>query len=191
MKKKIIALCLIGTFATSLCACGEKKDDNTTEKVTETTTETVTEDTEEGTTEQAIDDTTSEDEQKPSSDETIAKQYLAVFDASQQTDADAMVDELLAKVSVEYALDKISVEEGYLVGFDEEIHGFKKGVMFSPIIGTIPFVGYVFETDDAKALLSLLNEKANPAWNICTQADETVSSSREQLVFFLMCPYGD
>ena len=81
----------------------------------------------------------------------------------------------------------MEVSEGYLNGFDEDITGFQKGVMFSPVIGTIPFVGYVFETDDADALLSLLKEKANPAWNICTEADETVSTSKEKLVFFLMC----
>lgn len=118
---------------------------------------------------------------------TVGKQYLNAFMNSEQTEADQMVDELLNQVEVPYSLEKMEVSEGYLNGFDEEITGFQKGIMFSPVIGTIPFVGYVFETDNADALLSLLKEKANPAWNICTEADETVSTSREQLVFFLMC----
>lgn len=118
---------------------------------------------------------------------TVGKQYLNAFMNSEQTEADPMVDELLNQVEVPYSLAKMEVSEGYLNGFDEEITGFQKGVMFSPMIGTIPFVGYVFETDDTDALLSLLKEKANPAWNVCTEADETVSTSKEQLVFFLMC----
>ena len=122
---------------------------------------------------------------------TVGQQYLNVFTGSSQTEADAMTDELLEQVSVPYTLDQAEVEEGYLSGFDEEITGFQKGIMFAPMISTIPFVGYVFETEDPETLLSLLQEKANPAWNICTQADETVSASRGHLVFFLMCSNGN
>lgn len=78
--------------------------------------------------------------------------------------------------------------EGYLAGFDNEISGFSKAVMFTPMIGSIPFVGYVFETDDTDKLLSTLKENANPAWNICVEADETVYSVKDGLVLFLMCP---
>ena len=56
------------------------------------------------------------------------------------------------------------------------------------MIGSIPFVGYVFETDDTDKLLSTLKENANPAWNICVEADETVYSVKDGLVLFLMCP---
>lgn len=122
---------------------------------------------------------------------TIGTKFAKEFLESDITDADAMVDELLKQVKTPYDLAKMDVEEGYLAGFDEEIKGFTKGVMFSPVIGTIPFVGYVFETEDPDALLALLSDKANPAWNICTEADETVSETRGNFVFFIMCKNED
>jgi hypothetical protein len=63
-----------------------------------------------------------------------------------------------------------------------------------PMIGTIPFVGYVFELDSADSVPSFietLEANANPAWNICTEADETVIDSVDNLVFFVMCPAGE
>lgn len=120
--------------------------------------------------------------------DTLGKKYVAVFDKSKETTADAVVSELLSQVETEISLDKVDVVEGYLAGFDNEISGFSKGVMFTPMIGSIPFVGYVFETDDTDKLLSTLKENANPAWNICVEADETVYSVRDGLVLFLMCP---
>ena len=84
------------------------------------------------------------------------------------------------------------VEEGFLTGFDNvEVTGFEEGVMFAPMIGTIPFVGYVFDTADAEsaeALVTVLTENANPRWNICTEAEETISGTVEDKVFFVMCP---
>lgn len=156
---------LVVALATGLCGCGAKEQEKDMTGNTE------------------VEYSINEKEEN----ETVGKQYLDAFKNSEQIEAELMVDELLNKVEVPYSLAKVEVSEGYLSGFDEEITGFQKGVMFSPMIGTIPFVGYVFETDDADALLSLLKEKANPAWNVCTEADETVSTSRGQLVFFLMC----
>ena len=120
--------------------------------------------------------------------DTLGKKYVAVFDKSKETTADAVVSELLNQVETEMSLDKVEVPAGYLAGFDNEISGFSYSVMFTPMIGSIPFVGYVFETDDTDKLLSTLKENANPAWNICVEADETVYSVRDGLVLFLMCP---
>ena len=125
---------------------------------------------------------------KEDSPDTLGQKYVAVFDKSKETTADAVVSELLSQVETEISLDKVDVEEGYLAGFDNEISGFSKAVMFTPMIGSIPFVGYVFETDDTDKLLSTLKENANPAWNICVEADETVYSVKDGLVLFLMCP---
>lgn len=164
-KRNLCCLFLVAALATGLCGCGAKEQEKDTTGNTE------------------VESSVNEKEENT----TVGTQYLNAFKNSEQTEADPMVDELLNQVEVPYSLAKMEVSEGYLNGFDEEITGFQKGVMFSPVIGTIPFVGYVFETDDADALLSLLKEKANPAWNICTEADETVSTSKEKLVFFLMC----
>lgn len=84
------------------------------------------------------------------------------------------------------------VEPGLLMGFgNKEITGFSEGVMFAPVIGTIPFVGYLFRLDegtDGDAFVQMLQDEANPRWNICTEADETVVRREGDLVFFVMCP---
>lgn len=118
---------------------------------------------------------------------TLGGKYLEAFKNSNKTDADKLADELIDLDAAEIALVKMEVSEGYLDGFTSNITGFSKGVKFSPMIGSIPFVGYVFETDDTTALVKALEAAADPGWNICTRADETVSGTRGNLVFFLMC----
>lgn len=82
----------------------------------------------------------------------------------------------------------VEAQEGYLNGFTEEIKGFKSAVQFAPMIGSIPFVGYIFETDDAAALRDKLTSVADPRWNICTEAAETICVVSGNYVFFTMCP---
>ena len=84
------------------------------------------------------------------------------------------------------------VEEGLLTGFgNTEVIGFQEGIMFAPMIGSIPFVGYVFtleEGTDIDSFVGLLEENADPRWNICTEAEETIVEPSDNMVFFLMCP---
>ncbi len=110
---------------------------------------------------------------------TVGGKYINMFNASSGKTCDEVADELLA--------GSVEVEPGYLNGFDDEIKGFDEGVMFSPMIGSIPFVGYVFKTSDPASLEALLKSKANLRWNICTEADEMVSATKGDLVFFMMC----
>ena len=123
--------------------------------------------------------------------DTLGGKYVNAFNSSKSSDADSMVNDLLEGVEAPYDLLPIEVEPGYLNGFDTEINGFNKGVMFAPMIGSIPFVGYVFETDNAGALETMLKENANMRWNICTEADEMVSATKNNLVFFMMCTNED
>lgn len=182
MKKRIISVILATFMVAMLAGCSNGTQGSTDSSVTvgsntaSNTTDATSSATEEaGNTAEVVPDT-------------LGKKYVAVFDKSKETTADAVVSELLSQVKTEISLDKVDVEEGYLAGFDNEISGFSKGVMFTPMIGSIPFVGYVFETDDTDKLLSTLKDNANPAWNICVEADETVYSVRDGLVLFLMCP---
>ena len=84
------------------------------------------------------------------------------------------------------------VEEGMLTGFgNTEIKGFSEGTMFSPMIGTIPFVSYVFvlkDDTDAKEFVSTLESNADMRWNICTEAEEKLVETVDNKVFFIMCP---
>lgn len=79
-------------------------------------------------------------------------------------------------------------EPGYFPGFDTEITGFKQAVGFLPMIGSIPFVSYIFEVENPAEFKELLKAAANPRWNICTEAAETVVISEGNYVFFTMCP---
>lgn len=115
--------------------------------------------------------------------DTIGSAYLNAFKGTDKTTAADVAAELAA--IDEYVT--MDVGPGYLDGFDDEIKGFTKGTKFSPMIGAIPFVGYVFETDDPDALLASLKASANLRWLVCAEADEQVSDISGNLVFFLMC----
>ena len=120
--------------------------------------------------------------------DTIGSKYLAAFANSDTADAESAVKELMDLDIFEAELMEREITDGFLPGFDGDISGYTKAVNFSAMISTIPFTGYVFESDDPEALLKELEEAANPAWNVCTEADETVSYIRGNMVFFLMCP---
>ncbi len=93
------------------------------------------------------------------------------------------------------------VEEGYLSGLfsDDnyvETTGFESGATFMPWIGSIAFIGYVFELDDAAdvdAFIATLEKNANPRWNICVEANETIIGAVDTTVLFVMTPgvYGE
>lgn len=123
--------------------------------------------------------------------DTIGTQYEQAFMKSSGTNPNDIADELMKEKRVEYDLVKMDVVPGYLSGFDKEIHGFTSGVQFAPMIGSIPFVAYVFESDNPKALADTLEAEANLAWNICTEADEKVVAVNNNFVFFVMCANRD
>lgn len=81
---------------------------------------------------------------------------------------------------------------GLLAGFDNyEVTGFKSGAMFGPMMGSVAFIGYVFELEegaDVNEFMTSLTENCNPRWNICVEADQTVVGAYNNMVFFLMCP---
>ena len=96
--------------------------------------------------------------------------------------------------SIQFMADCLEVEPGYLAGFDAEIDGFESAGVFCPMIGSIPFVGYVFELDadaDVNAFMDKLTANCNPRWNICVEADQTVVGAVGNKVFFLMCRNSD
>lgn len=94
--------------------------------------------------------------------------------------------------SIEFSYDVANVAEGdYLPGLSEEVKGFKDAACFAPMMSSIAFVSYVFELEDGAdvaAFAKTLTDNANPRWNICVEADQTVVGSQGNYVFFLMCP---
>ena len=134
---------------------------------------------------------TKKEDPKPT---TLGTTLLADFKtkASAGMGAQEIADALITSPYIKFAGGAMPVEEGYLSGFDNtEIKGFKNGVMFAPMIGSIAFVGYVFELEnasDVSAFISTLESNANKRWNICVEAEEMVTGSVGNKVFFVMCP---
>lgn len=128
---------------------------------------------------------------EPEPQKSPAQQLLADFKDKLASEKDINV---LAQTLVEtlpFSGASIEVEPGYLNGFTDEITGFEKGAMFAPMIGSIPFVGYIFELEsgsDADAFVQLLKDKADLRWNICTSADEMAVEAVDGTVFFVMSP---
>lgn len=133
-------------------------------------------------------------EEKPAAPQTVGNALLSDFKAKagSHTSALSLAEALLANPVIQFSGGAMTVEPGFLTGFDNaEIKGFKEGAMFAPMIGTIPFVGYVFileDGTDASEFISTLKSSANLRWNICTSADEMVSGSSGNKVFFVMSP---
>lgn len=126
---------------------------------------------------------------------TLGAALLEVFsteiEANNALTAQELADTIITNEAILFAGASVPMEEGFLMGFDAEIKGFDEAVMFAPMIGTIPFVGYVFdlaEDADVNAFMTTLQENANMRWNICTEAEQTVIASFGDKVFFLMCP---
>lgn len=93
--------------------------------------------------------------------------------------------------SIQFMAGSMEVVPGYLAGFDADIDGFKSAGQFGPMMGSIAFVGYVFELDadaDVNAFIETLTTNSNPRWNICVEADQTVAGAVGNYVFFVMCP---
>jgi len=162
--KKVLALILAVMMVFSITACGN--DASETSSVSEKTPETI--------------------------GEKLLYDFENQLKADPSLNAQALADALLANEVIQFSGASVPVEAGLLTGFDNaEITGFSEGVMFAPMIGTIPFIGYVFVLEDGTdvaAFETLLKDNANPRWNICTEAEETVVGSVDNKVFFVMCP---
>lgn len=194
-KKILIGTLCVGMMAV-MSGCGSKDNITLTDTAIEITTEASTQATEE-TSDSTAEVTTEATTEAPdsttqaSTETTVATTLLEQFKAEVATGNDvAKLADSLSKNTVfgEVVMTTMDVEEGFLAGFSEDIKGFKKGTMFAPMINTIPFVGYVFETDTADDLVKTLEEKHQLNWNICTTADEMKVYSEGNYVFFVMSP---
>lgn len=76
----------------------------------------------------------------------------------------------------------------YISGFQKEIKDFKTAYAIRPMIGTIPFVAYIFEVENANEFAEELKSSADLRWNICTEADEMHAVVSGDYVFFVMSP---
>lgn len=206
MRKSFIYI-ISAAMALSITACGNKPAEPETTVAVESEVETENADTNSADESEDADmpaesgdaaggESSESVDSNASADDSVAQALLADFEAQVSKNnaltAQEIADALLTNERILFSGMSMPVEEGLLSGFDNaEITGFEEGVMFAPAIGTIPFVGYVFDlADEASAddFIAVLEENANPRWNICTEADETVVGSAGDKVFFVMSP---
>ena len=132
-----------------------------------------------------------EEEPAPVEPKTVAVSLSEVFKEVIKETQD--LEEVAKKISEseilvpETQVFKIGKKD-YLSGFDEEIKGFKKAVGIAPMIGTIPFIAYVFEVENPEEFKTTLEEHAQLNWNICTVADEMKITVEDNYIFFIMSP---
>ena len=136
---------------------------------------------------------------KPQVEEnTLGAAQWAAFQQAITVNQDATAQELaedLAESTAELFFGTATpIEKGaeYFAGFDNyRITGYKAAAVYMPMIGSIPFVGYVFELEDGvdpATFLKSLTDNCNPKWNICVEAEQTVAGAIGNRAFFLMCP---
>ena len=136
-----------------------------------------------------------ESAQAPSNGQSPAQALKADFEAIMAATPDMSAFDIASQICMNPILVispmAMEIEPGFLNGFTEEITGFESGALFAPMIGTIPFIGYVFQVADGAdvdAFVASLEAAADLRWNICTSADEMVCTAVGNTVFFVMSP---
>lgn len=191
--KKTAVLLLVAAMAISIMACGEQG--KSPEKETETQ-QMQQQDEEETENAQTSNDIQEDDASKEDIQDTVGNILMNDFKermaSNPQSTAQEIADGLLENQVLDFQGATMPVEPGLLNGFgNADIKGFKEGVMFSPMIGSIPFVGYIFVVEDdvdVEEFKGVLRENADLRWNVCTEADEMMVENADHTVFFLMSP---
>lgn len=165
--KKVIALILAIVMTLSLAAC--KGNDSDTASASTSSVE-------------AVANTVGEK---------LCKAFKDQLASNPEMTSDELAQALVGNEIILFAGTTAPIVPGFLPGFSADITGFKDGTTFAPIIGTIPFVGYIFNLEDdadVNAFMQTLKDNANLRWNICTEAEEMVVDNVGNKVFFVMCP---
>jgi len=198
--KKIMISAIAVLLCVSMVACGnnEAKDDTTNGDVTTTAPAG------ENTTSAAETTTEAPAEDKaaivaPNVDANTVggklwNAFVATKEEKPEISAEEMANILVTNEEIKFMGGAMALEanQEFFNGFGEyKITGYESGAVYMPMIGSIPFIGYVFELPagaDVDAFIKNLNDNADPRWNICVTADQTVIGAYETTVFFLMCP---
>ena len=183
--KRITSLLLLLTMLLTLAACGEKNQPSKDH---------ATDPTDDGIVTEAPSAEGSTDAETPSAEaaETPAKALLKQFgemSGIDQMSPGDIAEQLVSNPVLGFSPVVEPVEEGFLNGFSQEIAGFDEGAVFAPMIGSIPFIAYVFSvSDDISGFIQTLKDSADLRWNICTQADEMICEANGSKVLFVMSP---
>lgn len=194
MFKRILSLLLVAAIATTmLVSCGGEQND-TTPSVTTPADTTPADTTPADSTPAGSNDKVIEPDAEAG---TLGHTLWTLFQSTLATNPTIAMDELATALVVNEHIafmgGAMPVEAGgFFTGFNNyQISGFKSGAVFMPMMGSIAFVGYVFQLEegaDVKAFIKSLTDNCDPRWNICVTADQTVCGAVGNTVFFVMCP---
>lgn len=163
--KFIFVMCTVLTLSVCLltgCANNEVKDDNQNEK-----------------------------QEEKQEEKTVAKTLGIQFEdeIKNEKNIEKVAKKLAENEILEISVDVSKIKKGdYISGFQKEIKDFKNAYAIRPMIGTIPFVAYIFEVENANEFAEDLKSNADLRWNICTEADEMNAVVNGDYVFFVMSP---
>ena len=188
MKKTLLAI-IFAILVISLVSCRAKKDDgkdtddaiNDTESITDT--DVIAPDT----------DASTETDAETDSEELLSDSVVNAFfeKAKDGMTAEEIANEMVKDGETEGYVVDVMGDDSYFMGFgNAEITGYTEAARFSPMIGTIPFMAYIFILDegaDSAAFMQMLLDNCNPRWNICTEADTVKAEQSGNAILFLMC----
>ncbi len=161
------------------------------EEVKEEKKEQIKEETKEENKEDTKENKTEEDAKEETMGQILLTDFKTRIKENPSISTQEMADALLTNEIIQFMSGSMPVEPGWLSGFSADITGFKEGVSFGPMMGSIAFIGYIFELEegsDVEAFVKTLKDNADPRWQICVEAEETVTAYSGNTVFFLMCP---
>ena len=122
----------------------------------------------------------------------LLQEFYNIVDANPEATAFEIAEKLSTHESIPFMSMAMPVEPGLQMGFNNyEITGFAEGAAFAPMMNAIAFIGYIFTLEDGadvNAFMDNLKANANPRWNICVAAEETLVSNVGNKVFFVMSP---
>ena len=119
--------------------------------------------------------------------QTLGRQFESEIE--NEKDIEKVAKKIAENEILEISVDASQVKSGdYLSGFQKEIKDFKNAYVIRPMIGTIPFIAYIFEVENSSEFAEELKSSADLRWNICTEADEMHVVVRGDYVFFVMSP---
>lgn len=182
MKKTVLFL-LSFALLFSLAACGDKKQEKPSNPSAENQGTPMNP---EGNNQGTASKPDTNMQEKP---DTLGETMRSVFLENSGRSVQEIADAAIKNEAIKFMGSTAPVEPGSLGGFKTEITGFEEAVMFAPNISSIPFIGYVFKvSENADAFAENLKQNADPRWNICTEAEETIIEAKDGKVFFVMCP---
>ena len=134
-------------------------------------------------------DDVKENTEQKQEENTVAQTLGRQFESEIENERD--IEKVTKKIAeneiLEISVDASQVKSGdYLSGFQKEIKDFKNAYVIRPMIGTIPFIAYIFEVENSSEFAEELKSSADLRWNICTEADEMHVVVRGDYVFFVM-----